>query len=149
MKKPQRTIGWRERVSLPEWGIDGIRAKIDTGAKTSSIHARQITALEDGQARFEVVIRERPSRLVVEVTATSIRETVVKPKPGLRELRPVFRTRLRIGADEFDIDLNLVGRGGMLCRMLLGRTAIAGRYLVNPAKSFLLTNSKTGEPKGA
>lgn len=151
MNKPKDVtlIGWRETVSLPDWGIGAIKAKIDTGARTSSIHARNIALQDDGTVRFEVVVSEKPTRRSIWVTATPSRESVVTPHPGTRQRRFVFRTTLRIGDTEHEIELNLVNRKGMLCRMLIGRTAMAGRYIVNPARTNVLTNRRTGAPRVA
>ena len=142
-----KIIGWRETVSLPDWDVGAIKAKVDTGARTSSIHARHIELLENGDVRFEVVVSEKPTRKSVWVTATPTRESVVTPQPGTRQRRFVFRTTLQVGDCTHEIELNLVNRHGMLCRMLIGRTALAGRYLVQPAATNLLTNRRSGAPK--
>ncbi|MEM6459344.1 MAG: RimK/LysX family protein [Planctomycetota bacterium] len=129
---PRRVVGWRERVRLPDWGVDRLMAKIDTGARTSSIHVAELEERGDGTARFEVVVRERPERRTVWVEAEVVRRTVVKPSSGDRQERPVVRTRLAMGGKVFPIEVTLVCRKGMLCRMLVGRTALAGRFLVDP-----------------
>ncbi len=149
MSNPEssKIIGWRETVSLPDWDVGAIKAKVDTGARTSSIHARHIELLENGDVRFEVVVSEKPTRKSVWVTATPSRESVVTPQPGTRQRRFVFRTTLQVGDSTYEIELNLVNRQGMLCRMLIGRTALAGRYLVQPAATNLLTSRRTGAPK--
>lgn len=142
-------IGWRETVSLPEWDVGPVSAKIDTGARTSSIHARNIEVLDDGTVRFQVVLRERPAFKSVWVVAELVRESVVKPKPGTRQTRMVVQTLVKVGDDVFEIELNLVNRRGMLCRMLLGRSAIKGRYLVDADRTHVLTRSKSGAAKQA
>jgi hypothetical protein len=131
--------GWRERIDLPDWGVRRIRAKLDTGARTSAIHVASIEDLPDGRIRFEVVIRERPEHKSVWVEATPARESRVKPSSGRRQSRIVCRTRMVIGEHERDIELSLVCRKGMLCRMLVGRTALDGLFVVDPARKYLLT----------
>jgi hypothetical protein len=132
-----RIIGRREWVSLPEWGITRLRAKIDTGARTSAIHVSSIEDLEDGRLRFEVVRREKPHRRTVVVEADHVREARVRPSTGRTQRRPVVRTLVRIGGWEREIEMSLVCREGMLCRMLLGRRALAG-LLVDPSHKDVL-----------
>ncbi len=135
-------IGRREWVALPEWGIPRLRAKIDTGARTSAIHVSSIEYLEDGRLRFEVVRRERPHRRSVTVEADHAREARVRPSSGKTQHRPVVRTVVQIGAWEREIELSLVCREGMLCRMLLGRRALNG-LLVDPSAKDVLTLNGT------
>ncbi|HUU84854.1 MAG TPA: RimK/LysX family protein [Phycisphaerae bacterium] len=130
-------VGWREYVSLPDWEVGRVRAKIDTGARTSAIHVGEIQELEDGRIRFEVVMRERPSKRIVWVEATPVRNSRVKPSSGVRQSRRVVRTRLSLGGVEREIELSLVCRKGMLCRMLIGRTALADRFMVDPARRYV------------
>ncbi len=130
-------VGWREHVDLPEWGITGVRAKIDTGARTSAIHVGAIEELPDGRVRFEVVIHEAPRLETRWVEAELARTSVVKPSSGQRQERPVVRTRIRIGPREHEAELSLVCRRGMLCRMLVGRTALEGTFVVDPGRTHV------------
>jgi hypothetical protein len=140
LSAPARPIvGWRERVDLPEWGLKRIRAKIDTGARTSAIDVARIEELPDGRIRFEIVSRVAPSRKTHWLEATPVRSSIVKPSHGEPQHRYVCRTRMTLGPLEHDIEISLVCRKGMLCRMLLGRTALDGAALVNPAEKYLLT----------
>ncbi len=131
--------GWRERVDLPEWGLHGVRAKLDTGARTSAIDVATIEHLDDGRIRFEVVGRHRPTRQTRWVEAVPVRTSVVKPSHGKAQERMVCRTLIRVGVVEAEIEISLVCRKKMLCRMLLGRTALAGRMLVDSDAKYLLT----------
>jgi len=144
------TIGWRERVDLPEWGIRGLRAKIDTGARTSAVDVARFEHLDDGDIRFEIVIRLKPERRTKWVRASPIRTSVVKPSHGETQERPVCLTRVRIGAHEYDIELGLVCRKNMLCRMLIGREALKDRFVVDVSGKYLLSerarNPRKGEP---
>jgi len=130
-------VGWREFVALPEWGISKLKAKIDTGARTSAIHVGELEELPDGRVRFEVVVREKPKLRTTLVEATPVRRTVVKPSSGRKQERLVFRTKLVIGPIERDIELSLVSRKGMLCRMLVGRLGLPSNTLVHPSRKYL------------
>lgn len=136
------TIGWREYVVLPDWGIKRIRAKIDTGARTSAIHCSHIEELSEGRVRFEVVTRERPTRHTVWVEADVVRESVVKPSTGESQTRLVCKTRMLLGSAQEEIEIALVCREGMLCRMLLGRRGIPPGFAVDPHAKYLLSSSR-------
>lgn len=128
-------IGWREYVDLPEWGVKSLRAKIDTGARTSAIHVENLEELPDGRLRFDVIVSEKPLR-TVSVTAEPVRRTTVKPSSGRRQRRHVMRTRLVIGSLDVEIELSLVSRENMLNRMLVGRKALPSGVLVNPHRTY-------------
>lgn len=148
-RKPKDPVvlGWREFVSLPEWGIDRLKAKVDTGARTSAIHVGRLEELPDGRVRFEVVVRETPNLRTTWVEATPVRRSSVKPSSGLRQQRLVFRTRLEIGPIARDIELSLVSRKGMLCRMLVGRRALPAHVLVSPSRKYLQSEAPAGRRK--
>ena len=148
MKCPKKVIGWREHVSFPDWGVGPVRAKIDTGARTSAIHVADIEDLGDGRIRFEVVTRERPKRRTVWVEAEPVRTATVKPSTGDKQSRPVVSTRFRLGGVEQTIELGLVCRKGMLCRMLVGRTALADRFVVDPQRKNLADGSNEDLRRG-
>ena len=141
-------IGWRERVDLPEWGVRRIRAKIDTGARTSAIDVAQIEFLNDDRVRFEVVARTRPERVTKWIEADTVRESVVRPSSGERQRRVVCSTTMSIAGIEHEIELSLVCRRKMLCRMLIGRTALAGVFAVDPSRTYLLTPSRKRTRRG-
>jgi hypothetical protein len=132
--------GWRERVDLPDWGITRIRAKLDTGARTSALHVTGVTDLGDGRVTFEVLPRRRSDR-GVPVTAAVVRQTRVRSSTGSVTTRPVVRTRLRFGPIDREIELTLVDRGAMIHRMLIGRTGLAG-VVVDPSRRYVLTPRK-------
>lgn len=143
---PLPVIGWRERVDFPQWKLRRVRTKIDTGARTSAIDVAEIEDLGDGRIRFEVVYRVAPTRRTKWITATPTRTSTVKPSTGEAQTRYVCTTRVVIGAIERDIEVSLVCRRGMLSRMLLGRTAVAGVATVDPENTYLLTRPP-GEPR--
>jgi hypothetical protein len=134
------TLGWREWVGLPELGIERIKAKVDTGARTSTLHAFAVEPFVDGgqqYVRFSMHPLQKNTRHVIECVAVAIDRREVSDSGGHREQRWVIETPVVIGADRYPIELTLTARDNMLFRMLLGRTAIRGRYRVDPARSYL------------
>ncbi len=143
-------LGWREWVGLPELGLRRIKAKVDTGARTSALHAFQVEPFEeDGRqrVRFSMHPLQRNSQDVVECTADVVDRRVVSDSGGHREERWVIRTPIHIGKAVWPAELTLTARDDMLFRMLLGRTAIAGRGVVDPARSYL-QGKRRRRPKG-
>lgn len=135
----KHVLGWREWAALPELGVDAIKAKLDTGARTSSLHAFDLIRFErDGRpmVRFEVHPRQRSAVGAVEIEAEMVDERWVRNSGGLRELRPVIETDVEIGDDRWTIELTLSRRDEMGFRMLLGRQALRPRALVDPGRSF-------------
>ena len=138
-KLPTTTLGWREWVGLPELGVDAVKAKLDTGARTSSLHAFDIVRYEEDGAprvRFEIHPRQRSSEDAVEVEARVVDERWVRNSGGTRELRPVIETTVLVGEERWPIELTLTRRDEMGFRMLLGRQALRTRALVDPGSSY-------------
>jgi hypothetical protein len=134
-------IGWREWLSLPELGIRKIKAKIDTGARTSSLHAYDIQEYTVGHktyVSFKVHPMQRETKRVISAEAELVSKRKVKDSGGKTTLRPVIITKIQLGVMAWDIELTLVNRDEMGFRMLLGREALRGHLLVNPGNSFLL-----------
>lgn len=136
-------IGWKEYLALPELGIPRIKAKVDTGARSSALHVEGLTVLErhaDGTSRvgFEVPLgRLEPIRRV-RCTAHVLREARITDSSGDSEIRPVIVTEMRLGPVHKRIVLTLTDRAGMLFRMLLGRKALEGDFLVDASRKYLL-----------
>jgi len=131
-------IGWRERVDLPEWGLRRVRAKTDTGARTSAIDVAELEELDDEHIRFKVVYRHDPERVTDWINARQVRKSTVRPSHGESHERHVCLTTIKIGPVEREIEISLVSRRGMLCRMLLGRRSLGG-LLVDPSRAYVLT----------
>jgi hypothetical protein len=141
-------IGRREVLSLPDWGVR-LRAKVDTGARTSALDVDDVEPIAGGRVRFSVVLRRDRTRRVWAEARIS-RVSRVRPSSGESRRRYFVATRMRLGEVEKTIEVSLVPRRGMLCRMLLGRTALAGDFLVDPDSAYRLgrLNRKPKKAKG-
>jgi hypothetical protein len=138
------SIGWREWVSLPELGLAAIKAKIDTGARSSSLHVSALETFERDGARwlrFAVAPRRRSAR-VVHCEAPALDRRVVTDSGGNSTERWFIRSAIVLGGVRFDAEINLTDRGGMLFPMLLGRTALRGRFRVDPDLSWVCGRRK-------
>ncbi len=140
MTKDRPAIGWREWVALPELGIVEIKAKVDTGARTSSLHAYDIHEFSRrGQrmVRFKVHPVQRSRKQVVEAVAQLQDVRTVRPSSGQAEERPVIVTELELMGERWAVELTLTSRDAMGFRMLLGRQAMRRFFVVDPGRSFL------------
>jgi len=138
-RKLKPVIGWREWLALPDLGIDRVKAKIDTGARSSSLHAYDIDLFTRDHAdwvRFKVHPYQRDSSTTVITEAPLLDHRWVKSSGGHRTLRAVVETSVHWMGQIWPIELTLVRRDQMGFRMLLGREAVRGRYVVDPAKSY-------------
>jgi hypothetical protein len=124
-------VGWREKVALPEWGIEGILAKVDTGARTSAIHVENIRHTGEDTVTFEVVLSRKKQGRRKTVETRIVRETHVRTSTGHGHDRIVVETLMSLGTVEKRIELSLVSRPHMLCRMLVGRAALGEDFLVD------------------
>ena len=139
------TFGWREWVGLPDIGIRQIKAKVDTGARTSALHAFEVRPYsEGGRDRVEFLMhpRQKDFNTVITCNADILDTRTVTDSGGHKEERYVIETTLTIGKQAWPIEVTLTSRDDMLFRMLLGRTAIKNRALVNPARSYLVGKKK-------
>lgn len=133
-------LGWREWVALPDLQVRRIKAKLDTGARTSALHAFKLTRfVADGRdmVRFEVHPVQRSVASAVTVEAEVVEEREVRNSGGNAEMRPVIVTRLRLGGVEWPVEVTLTRRDEMGFRLLLGRQALKGRGVVDCGDSFV------------
>lgn len=140
MSNDFRLAGWREWLALPELGIPAIRAKLDTGARSSALHVDDMALFErDGLRHVRFALRPGPDLARVEKEAEVIDIRPVTDSGGRTRERPFIRTTLQLAdGSHWSIEMNLTNRADMLFPMLLGRTAMADRLRVDPAQSFLL-----------
>lgn len=129
-------IGWREWVELPALGISRLKAKIDTGARTSALHAFAVERLGGGQLRFAIHPHQRDDEATVHSEGELVDERLVRSSNGIVELRPVIRTLLVLGGQRFEAEFTLCNRALLGFRMLLGREALRGRFVVDPDCSY-------------
>lgn len=143
------TIGWREWISLPQLGIDQVKVKVDTGARTSALHAFDIEYFDKGNGlmvRFKVHPLQRDTTLTISAIAPVLEKRHVRNSGGHAQERPVIKTPIVLGAQQWDIELTLTNRDVMGFRMLLGREAVRRRCLVDPGGSFLMSPPKNPSP---
>jgi hypothetical protein len=134
------TLGWREWVSLPDLNIPDIKAKVDTGARTSALHAFYVEPFERdgvGWVRFKMHPLQRNEEEVVECEAPVKDQRMVRDSGGHAEMRYVIETTILIGSNPLQAELTLTDRESMKFRMLLGRTALRSNYLVDSGRSYL------------
>jgi len=149
-KKSKLEIGWREWVALPELGVEKIKAKIDTGARTSAIDAKIIKVYErEGveRVRFEIVCESGQEKRTQINDVEIVDHRKVTDSGGHTEYRYVIKTPVSIGKKRKRIELTLTERRGMRFRMLLGRTAVRKDFVVNAGKSYLHDATSGGEPR--
>ncbi|MFZ2315404.1 MAG: ATP-dependent zinc protease [Gammaproteobacteria bacterium] len=135
-------IGWREWVGLPDLGINKIKAKVDTGARTSALHAFSLRPfIENGKDRITFDIHPMQHNIdhIITCTADVIDKREVTDSGGHTEERFVIQSLITIAGQTWPIEITLTERENMLFRMLLGRSALRKRFVVNPARSFVTT----------
>lgn len=146
----KKIIGWREWIGIPELGIDYIKAKIDTGARTSSLHAYDLELFRRrGQdyARFTVHPMQRDASKSIQCVAKVLEFRNIRSSNGHISLRPVIAVDIELLGEKFPIELTLANRDEMGFRMLLGREAMKRRWIVDPGKSFYSGRPKSKKKK--
>jgi hypothetical protein len=141
----KKVVGWREWIALPDLGVKRMKAKMDTGAKTSALHADHIRihTLENGhhEVSFTIFPFSKNEKKSVRVTCPLKESRVIKSSTGTETLRPVISTTLKIGSLVKKIEITLINRAQMEYRMLLGRSALKD-FFVDSRHSYLLTSRK-------
>lgn len=138
-------VGWREWASLPDLGIKYLKCKIDTGARSSALHAFYVEPFEKNgiqRVRFGIHPRQRNVDKVVECVSDIIDERIVTDSGGHKEKRIVIQTTVVMAKHVFPVEMTLTNRDTMRFRMLLGRTAMANRFIVDPGASYLFGKKK-------
>ena len=138
-------IGWREWISLPDLGVAWIKAKVDTGAKSSSVHAWDID-VDGEEVRFNLHPLQDDESIVIAAVAPLVEHREVRSSNGEVDVRPVIRTPAVVRGQRFDIELSLTSRDEMGFRMLLGRSAMRRRFVVDPGKSFVGGGDRFSRP---
>ncbi|CAM2772807.1 ATP-dependent zinc protease [Vibrio ordalii] len=139
--KEKMIVGWRETLILPGLGIEQINAKVDTGARTSCLHAFKVESFTKEEAlwvRFWIHPLQRNNEKVTVCEAKVLDERIVRDSGGHEESRYVIQSDVSLGDQTWPIEITLTNRENMGFRMLLGRTAMHHRILVDPTKSFLI-----------
>jgi hypothetical protein len=140
MSDDKKTIGWREWLAFPELGIPAIKAKVDTGARTSCLHAFFVEPYQDQGAnwvRFGIHPLQGNTQEEIVCHAPVKDRRVVRDSGGHEEVRYVIETAIMLGNETTRAEVTLTDRDSMKFRALLGRTAIRGRYVVDSGRSFL------------
>ena len=138
-KRPEpRIIGVAEYVDFPDWGVRRLSARVDTGAATSALHVENVRELTGSRVRFDVRLRRTDAGPRVTVEAKVSRRTTVRSSAGHSDARLFVKTWIVLGGYEQLIEVGLVDRRHMLYRMLLGRSALEKRYLVDVTKRYAL-----------
>lgn len=130
-------IGWREFVDLPEWGLFGIRAKADTGARSSAIDIDHLEELPGGKVRFQVVADRRGDGIRRTIEASLSRQSRVRSSLGDAYPRVFVETTVRLGGTVVRAEIGLVSRKNMISRMLLGRRFLEGIFLVDSGRRYI------------
>ena len=133
-------LGWREWVALPEFGIAQIKAKIDTGARSSALHAETLEPYRKGGENwlmFTVQPKQKQNELLIECHAPIVDRRLVSDSGGHKQRRYVIETQLLFGQQLIQAEITLTNRDSMRFRMLLGRTAMNGHFIIDPNGSYL------------
>jgi ribosomal protein S6--L-glutamate ligase len=134
-------IGSEEWCAFPQLGIPAIKARIDSGAKTSALHAINIKTFQKNNEdwlRFDINPIQNNSKSIIHCEAQLVDQRIVKSSSGTREKRYVIRTEIKLGEHNYSIEVTLTNRDSMGYRMLLGREAMVGRLIVDPERRFVL-----------
>ena len=137
-------LGWREWVAIPELGVSAVKAKVDTGARSSSLHAEDVLFFEEeGKTYVQFVLGGGKRRGKLHRAGETICRALlvdlrwITSSNGIRQRRPVIRVAVHLHEQSWPVDLTLSSRGSMGFPMLLGREAVRGRFVVDPARSYL------------
>jgi hypothetical protein len=133
-------IGWKERVSFPDWGVRKVRVKIDTGARTSALGADFYSLADDPQLGRVVELtvtfdRKRPERQT-SIRAPLLGQAIICNSSGMKEQRPLIETMVRVGPVNKVVRFTITNRTRMRFPVILGRRALAGDFLIDVEQAF-------------
>lgn len=131
-------IGWSEYISFPDWDIHALKAKVDTGARTSALHVEDLKVCAPGWVEFYVVLTTKGARHRRRVRAEVVKWARVRSSTGDYRRRCFVKTHVKIGTTLKEIEISLVSREKMLFRMLLGRKALEKDFVVDVSKRSML-----------
>jgi hypothetical protein len=137
-----RIIGVAEYVDFPDWGVKNLRARVDTGARSSALHVENVRELSGARVRFDVRLRRDDPTVRVTVETKVSRRGTVRSSSGHTEARLFVKAHVRLGGREHQIEVGLVDRRHMAYRMLLGRSALERRFLVDVSKQYALGSAQ-------
>ncbi len=132
-----KVIGWKETVDLPEWGIESIIAKSDTGARRSALDVCNVIELPDNQIQFDIILDRKDRSRTKTVIAPIDHQTHVRSSNGEQHERYFVRTNVVIHGHSKEVEFSLVSRESMMCRILLGRKALEGDFLVDSSQKHV------------
>lgn len=140
MSKPltkKKVIGWKETVDLPDWGIEHIVSKSDTGARRSALDVSNVVELPDDRLQFDIVIDRKDRSVTRTVVADIAHQTHVRSSNGEQHERYFVRTNVTIAGITKEVEFSLVSRERMVCRILLGRKALEDDFLVDSSEKHV------------
>ena len=141
-KEMLNVIGWKESVDLPEWGIRHITVKVDTGARRSAIDVNNIKELGNGKIQFDIAVDRKNRDLTKTIVTNILHNTHVRSSNGEQSERYFVETLVVIGEQTRKIELSLISRHQMTYRMLLGRKALEGMFVVDPSLAYVTRTNK-------
>jgi ribosomal protein S6--L-glutamate ligase len=150
LQPPRPLIGKKEWCALPELGLPALKARIDSGARTSALHAFNLTTEKDGDEQwvsFDIHPIQKNRKITRQCTARIVDERSIKSSSGHAEKRIVIATPLTLGADTWEIEVTLTNRDQMGHRMLIGRQAMQNRVLIDPAGAYMTKQISRDEAK--
>ncbi len=127
-------VGWSEYIDIPLWGVSDLKAKVDTGARTSALDVKNLKKIDEKHVSFDVIVRKAKPRKEVSVVAEVIKWAKVRSSTGRYTKRPFVKTEIVLGSMRKEIEVTLVAREEMLFRMLIGRKALEHDFIVDVSK---------------
>ena len=149
MGTPNKIIGWREWVALPDLGIPKIKVKVDTGARSSSLHALEMYFSKEAETEYVEFIlypKQKNNKIPIPCRCPVLERREVRSSNGQKELRPVIRTTIEFLDESWLIEMTLSNRAEMGIPMLLGREGIRNKFLVDAHRSFYGKRHKLNNP---